>query len=79
MSFCITAGDKFVPVTIEENDLFGGITKVLKVLRPTWPLDNVKFKVRQKNVIETNCMKLLLIGIYMFYINFSDLHRWNNK
>lgn len=44
--FCIAAGDKFVPVTIEENDLFGGITKVLKVLRPTWPLDNVKFKVQ---------------------------------
>lgn len=46
--FCIAAGDKFVPVTIEETDLFGGITKVLKVLRPTWPLDNVKFKVINK-------------------------------
>lgn len=56
--FCIAAGDKFVPVTIEEHDLFGGITEVLKLLRPTWPLDIVKFKVRPKNkVIILQCCK----------------------
>lgn len=70
--FSIAAGDKFVPVTIEENDLFDGITNVLKVLRPTWPLDDVKFKVRRKyGVIETNYMELWAIGVYLFYINFQ--------
>lgn len=78
--FCIAAGDKFVPVTIEENDLFGGITKVLKVLRPTWPLDNVKFKVRRKVfVTETNSMEVWTYGVYLFYTNFPDIYRWNNK
>lgn len=73
--FCIAAGDKFVPVTIAENDLFSGITKVLKVLRPTWPLDNVKFKVRREDkVTETNymqlCGRLLIVYIWCSFIYF---------
>lgn len=42
---CLASGDTFVPVTIEENDIVGGIIKILKVIRPTWCPEDVKFKV----------------------------------
>ncbi|GBP59521.1 Ethanolamine kinase [Eumeta japonica] len=38
-------GDIFVSVHIPENDLFGGVTKLLEVLRPNWDSNRVKFKV----------------------------------
>lgn len=45
---CLPAGDVFVPVKIEENDLYPGIKKLLQVLRPSWPSENIKFKVSIK-------------------------------
>lgn len=45
-SVCLPAGDTFVPIKIEENNLYDGILKLLAVLRPGWPSDNIKFKVR---------------------------------
>lgn len=44
-SVCLPAGDIFVPVKIEENNLNDGILKLLTVLRPDWPADDIKFKV----------------------------------
>lgn len=34
-----------VAVTIDINDIYDGALKVLKRIRPFWPLNNVKFKV----------------------------------
>lgn len=45
-SVCLPAGDVYIPVKIEENDLFGGILKVLAVIRPEWAPENINFKVR---------------------------------
>lgn len=44
-SVCLPAGDLFVPIKIEENNLTEGISKLLQVLRPNWPSDNIKYKV----------------------------------
>lgn len=44
-SVCLPAGDIFVPIQIEENDLYTGIFKLLEVIRPEWCKENVKFKV----------------------------------
>ncbi|XP_059060129.1 ethanolamine kinase [Achroia grisella] len=41
---CLPAGDTFVPVKIEEHDLYGGILNFLKVIRPNWQSDNITFK-----------------------------------
>ncbi|XP_049865022.1 ethanolamine kinase [Pectinophora gossypiella] len=41
---CLAAGDIFVPVTIEENDIIKGILEVLKVIRPHWPVKDIEFK-----------------------------------
>ncbi|KAL4719314.1 hypothetical protein ACJJTC_007735 [Scirpophaga incertulas] len=42
---CLPAGDVFVPVTIEEPDIHSGILKLLNVIRPTWPSNNINFKL----------------------------------
>lgn len=42
---CLSAGDIYIPIQIQESDIYGGINLLLKNLRPTWPLENVKFKV----------------------------------
>ncbi|KAM3968238.1 ethanolamine kinase 1 [Aphomia sociella] len=41
---CLHAGDTFVPVKIEENDLQGGILNFLKVIRPNWAPEKITFK-----------------------------------
>lgn len=40
-----TNGPLSVAVTIDINDIYDGALKVLKLIRPFWPIDNVKFKV----------------------------------
>lgn len=40
------ASDVFVPITIDKNDVYSGIKKLLQVLRPSWSSENIKFKVR---------------------------------
>ncbi|XP_063379777.1 ethanolamine kinase [Cydia fagiglandana] len=42
---CLPAGDIFVPVQIEENDIYTGIFKLLEVIRPEWSKEHVKFKL----------------------------------
>jgi hypothetical protein len=44
-SVCLPAGDVFVPVQIEENDIYAGIYSLLEVIRPEWSKEHVKFKV----------------------------------
>lgn len=34
-----------VAVTIDINDIYDGSLKVLKRIRPFWPISNIKFKV----------------------------------
>lgn len=42
---CLAAGDIFVPVKIDENDLYAGVLKLLKSIRPHWTQENIKLKV----------------------------------
>ncbi|XP_047545921.1 ethanolamine kinase [Vanessa atalanta] len=42
---CNPVGHKFIPVEIQENDIFTGILKILSILRPEWTPENIKFKV----------------------------------
>lgn len=44
-SVCLAAGDTFVPVKIDENDLYAGVLKLLKTIRPNWIQENIKLKV----------------------------------
>ncbi|XP_063823448.1 ethanolamine kinase [Ostrinia nubilalis] len=44
-SVCLPAGDVFVPIKIEENNLHMGISKLLEVIRPNWPANDIKFKL----------------------------------
>ncbi|KAJ0179300.1 hypothetical protein K1T71_005012 [Dendrolimus kikuchii] len=44
-TFNLSKKDLFVPITIDENDLFDGVRKLLRVIRPTWSTDEIKFKV----------------------------------
>ncbi|CAG9791938.1 unnamed protein product [Diatraea saccharalis] len=44
-SICLPGGDLYVPIKIEENDIYDGIQKLLKVIRPNWPTENLKFKL----------------------------------
>lgn len=46
----LPAGDIYVPVKIEDNDLYGGIFKLLKAIRPNWNRENIKFKVTYCNI-----------------------------
>ncbi|CAG9563643.1 unnamed protein product [Danaus chrysippus] len=42
---CQAAGHKFIPYQIKEDDLYGGISNVLSVIRPEWPSENIKYKL----------------------------------
>lgn len=42
---CLAAGDVFIPVEIEEGDIYAGIFKVLEKIRPDWPSESITFKV----------------------------------
>lgn len=35
-----------VAITIDINDIYDGALKILKRVKPFWPINNVKFKVR---------------------------------
>lgn len=37
-----------VPVTIDIDDIYNGVLKVLKRIKPFWPINNVQFKVGSK-------------------------------
>lgn len=42
---CDAAGHQFIPIEVEENNIFVGIYKILSVIKPNWPENNIKFKV----------------------------------
>ncbi|KAF7991443.1 hypothetical protein HCN44_008755 [Aphidius gifuensis] len=37
--------DVYLDITIDENNIIPGATDVVKILRPTWPIDKLQFKV----------------------------------
>lgn len=39
-----------VAVTIDMNDIYEGALKVLKRIKPFWPINNVQFKVGSKPI-----------------------------
>lgn len=41
---------KFVPVEINEVDIYTGILKLLSFIRPEWTAENIKFKVGYRHV-----------------------------
>ncbi|KAJ8724981.1 hypothetical protein PYW07_015939 [Mythimna separata] len=43
-SVCLAAGDKYVPVRIDENDIYSGVLKLLKNIRPNWAQGKIKLK-----------------------------------
>lgn len=42
----VMGDDIFIPIHIHENDVYEGASKIIKVLRPNWKLENVIYKVR---------------------------------
>ncbi|XP_023949336.1 ethanolamine kinase [Bicyclus anynana] len=42
---CDPAGHKYIPVEVEELDIYTGIYEILSAIRPEWPQGNIKFKV----------------------------------
>lgn len=36
-----------IPVTIDENNVLDGAREILKIIRPTWNDDDIKFKVNK--------------------------------
>lgn len=42
---CDHAGHNFISVEVEENNIYAGIYKILSVIKPNWPPNNIKFKV----------------------------------
>lgn len=36
-----------IPLTIDENNVFEGAREILKIIRPTWNDENIKFKVNK--------------------------------
>lgn len=42
----VTATVPFVPIQIDENAVIQGAAKILKLVRPSWDLNFVQFKVR---------------------------------
>lgn len=41
----ISPSDVYVPMKIEENDLYAGITELLQILRPSWARESLNFKI----------------------------------
>lgn len=41
----LSASDIFVPVEIEEHNIYDGILKVLRTVKPNWPQEKINFKV----------------------------------
>lgn len=70
-SICLAAGDKYVQVKIDENDLYTGVLKLLKSIRPNWTQENIKLKVFIFYVY-TNCLYIFIfmnINIYFGIFN----------
>ncbi|XP_045763880.1 ethanolamine kinase [Maniola jurtina] len=42
---CDPAGHKFIPVEVDDFDIYTGIYKILSVIKPDWPQENIKFKI----------------------------------
>lgn len=49
-----------VAVNIDINDIYDGALKVLKSIKPFWPINNVQFKVGTKNLYSFSLIQLVL-------------------
>lgn len=72
---CDAAGHQFIPIEIDENNIFAGIYKILSVIKPNWPENNIKFKLFtdgitnklvacQLNTEQDNTDNIVLVRIY---------------
>ncbi|XP_075972851.1 ethanolamine kinase 1 [Anticarsia gemmatalis] len=71
---CLAAGDKYIPVQFDENDLNPGVLKVLEAVRPNWIPNNIILKTLTDGItnkliscryIESNgVQEIILIRIY---------------
>lgn len=57
---CDAAGHQFIPIEVEENNIFAGIYKILSVIKPNWPENNIKFKV---------VLNLIVVNIKICHVN----------
>lgn len=48
----------YVPVTIDIDDIYDGALKVLKRIKPFWPINNVQFKVGSTNQQLVLCVRV---------------------
>lgn len=58
---------KFVPVEINEVDIYTGILKLLSFIRPEWTAENIKFKVGHRHVKNMIC----LLKVFTKYVLFK--------
>lgn len=56
-----------IPFSIDSENLFDGVTRVIKIVKPTWDVNYIKFKVINNNLVKISsfCVvsNLLLILI----------------
>lgn len=62
-----------VAVTVDINDIFDGALKVLKHIKPFWPINNVQFKVGSKECVCVCVFKLLVFSLRLFNHHFGIL------
>lgn len=41
----ILSVEPHIDITIDENEVIKGATEIIKTIRPTWPIDQLLFKV----------------------------------
>lgn len=57
-----------VAVNIDINDISDGALKVLKQIKPFWPINNVQFKVRY----QTHAFDPLCFFLFFFFVSFRS-------
>lgn len=59
-----------IPLTIDENNVLEGAREILKIIRPTWNDDNIKFKVKNTVFFVCNIKHYVTINIMNNAISF---------
>lgn len=59
---------KFVPVEINEVDIYTGILKLLSFIRPEWTAENIKFKVGHRHVKNMICLFKVFTYLYVLFL-----------
>lgn len=68
---CSLAKDLYVPVKIDENDLNTGVFTLLETLRPDWPKENIKLKVKFYEELSAILFFVFLIHLHSFLFSFN--------